>query len=146
MNEKIVRFLLQQTCATICCIEEYGAPYCFNCYYAFDSGDGLLYFKSSDDAYHSALLKSNPVIAGTVLPDKVNKILPRGIQLQGEVLDPAHPLAGNASTIYHKKNPMALAIKGKVFTIRLNAIKMVDSQWGFGKKVTWERSEKEMKN
>jgi len=140
MNEIIIRFLLQQTCATICCTGEHGAPYCFSCYYVFNSGDGLLYFKSSDDAHHSAFLISNPVIAGTILPDKLNKFLPKGIQLQGEVLEPLHPLAKDASLIYHKKNPMALAIKGKVVTIRLNAIKMTDSQLGFGKKIIWKRS------
>lgn len=145
-NDIITRFLQQQTCATICCIEECGAPYCFSCYYAFNSGDGLLYFKSSDDAYHTTLLTRIPHIAGTVLPDKLNKLLPKGIQFQGEVLDPDHPLAKNATTIYHKKNPVALAIKGKVYTILLNAVKMTGSGVGFGKKIIWKRIDPKMQD
>ena len=43
--------------------------------------------------------------------------------------------------IYHKKNPLALVVKGTVFTIRLNIIKMTDSQFGFGKKNIWKRDE-----
>lgn len=28
MNEKIIRFLQHQTCATICLLDEMGSPYC----------------------------------------------------------------------------------------------------------------------
>lgn len=146
MNDIIIRFLRIQTCASICCTDECGIPYCFTCHYAFNSTDGLLYFKSSNDAYHSALLISNPVIAGTILPDKLNRILPKGIQLRGETLSPAHPLSKDASAIYHKKHRLALAIKGSIYTVRLDAIKMTDSQLGFGKKIIWKRNETEMKN
>ena len=144
MNETISRFLQQQTCATICCIDEQGSPYCFSCYYVFNPEKGLLYFKSSDDAHHSALLLNNPAVGGSILPDKLIRLISRGIQLEGEVLEQFHPLTKDASVVYHKKIPMALAIKGKVFTIRLNAIKMTDSQLGFGKKITWKRNEMEI--
>jgi uncharacterized protein YhbP (UPF0306 family) len=91
-------------------------------------------------------LTGNPHIAGTILPDKLNKLLPKGIQFQGEVLDPDHPLAKNATTIYHKKNPVALAIKGKVYTILLNAVKMTGSGVGFGKKIIWKRIDPKMQD
>ncbi len=144
MDGVLKKFIQQQACATICCTDEEGSPYCFSCFYAFNPGGGLLYFKSSDDTYHSVLVKRNPVIAGTILPDKLNKLIIRGIQLEGEVLEPFHPLAKDAFAIYHKNIPMALAIKGKVFTIRLDVVKMTDSQLGFGKKITWKRGETEM--
>ena len=102
-----------------------------------------MYFKSSDGAHHSALLAGNPFVAGTILPDKLNKLIVRGIQFQGEVLEPFHPLAKDASESYHKKHLMALAIKGNVITIRLNAVKMTDSRMGFGKKIAWKRNEQE---
>jgi uncharacterized protein len=146
INDSIIRFLQQQTCATICCTDENGSPYCFSCYYVFSKENDVLYFKSSAEAHHSALLVNNLVVSGTVLPDKLNKLITRGIQLQGEVLDQFHLLAKEASAIYHKKNPLALAIKGKVFTIRLNAIKMTDSRLGFGKKIIWKRNKTEVIN
>lgn len=139
MNENISLFLEQQTCATICCTDETGMPYCFSCYYVFNQASGVLYFKSSAEAFHSALLKNKPGIAGTVLPDKLNKLVIRGIQLQGEVLQQSHPMAKDAYLRYHKKHPMALAIKGEVSSIRIDSIKMTDSKLGFGKKLNWKR-------
>ena len=142
INDSIICFLERQTCATICCTDEVGMPYCFNCYYVFNQESGVLYFKSSSEALHSALLKNKPPIAGTVLPDKLNKLITRGVQLRGEVLQHLYPMAKDAYLKYHKKYPMALAIKGEVFTIQLNDIKMTDSKLGFGEKISWKRVEK----
>jgi len=143
LNEHIIRFFQQQTCATICCTDTEGSPYCFNCFYAFNQDDKLLYFKSSPDAYHSMLLRENPAIAGTVLPDKLNKMKTRGIQLHGTMLHHLHPLALSAPVYYHKKHPIALALKGEVLTIFLDSIKMRDSNLGFGNSMIWKRSEHE---
>lgn len=144
INEKIISFLEQQTCATVCCIDEQGKPYCFSCYYVFNKKNGVLYFKSSAEAFHSTLLAKNPIIAGTIMPDKISKLITRGIQLQGEMLPQQHPLTKDAYTQYHKKFALALAIKGEVFTIQVNEIKMTDSKLGFRKKNYWQRHEKEI--
>ncbi|WP_212003011.1 pyridoxamine 5'-phosphate oxidase family protein [Chitinophaga sp. HK235] len=141
MNKTITGFLEQQTCATICCINEDDVPYCFNCYYVFEPACGLIYFKSSEKAYHAALLENNPAVAGTILPDKLNKLATKGIQWQGYIQEAPHPLTLDAAEAYHHKIPMARAIKGKVYTIRLNALKMTDSQLGFGRKHIWRREE-----
>jgi uncharacterized protein YhbP (UPF0306 family) len=141
MNEHIFNFIQKQTCATICCVDEQGQPYCFNCFFAFSSDLGLLYFKSTADSYHSALMKKNPLIAGTILPDKLKTLLVQGIQFEGEVLNEHRPLMGHASAHYHKKHPMALAMSGDIWTIRVNHIKMTDSTKGFGKKIVWNRDE-----
>lgn len=140
MNETIINFLQEQTCATLCCTDADGKPYCFSCYYVFDKEIELLYFKSSADAHHSVLLNKKPELAGTVLPDKLNKLMIRGIQLQGEVLPFHHALAKDATARYHKKYPMALAIKGDVRAVLLNTIKITDSKLGFAKKNNWKRT------
>ena len=141
MNEIIVRFLQQQTCATICCVDGREKPYCFSCFYAFNLEAGLLYFKSSIDSHHSALLKKNPLVAGTVLPDKLNALLVKGIQFEGIVLDELHLLTKQSSGNYHKKHLLALAIPGETWAIQINSIKMTDSAMGFGKKITWNKEE-----
>ena len=46
----------------------------------------------------------------------------------------------DAYILYHRKHPIALAIKGEVFTIRLDSIKMTDSTKVFGKKIFWNRT------
>ena len=141
MNETIIRFLQKQTCATICCVDEQGKPYCFNCFYAFNSEEGLLYFKSSAESYHAALMRIHPFVAGTILPDKLNRILVKGVQFEGIALDAHHPMTRQASGHYHKKYPIALAIAGEIWSIQINQVKMTDSAKGFGKKIAWKRSE-----
>lgn len=141
MNTTITGFLEQQTCTTICCVDDNNAPYCFNCFYAFELTEGLIYFKSSEKAFHTSLIESNPVVAGTILPDKLNKLATKGVQWQGQVLDASHPLAFDATDFYYSRIPMARAIKGKVYTIRLRTIKMTDSHLGFGRKLIWTREE-----
>jgi uncharacterized protein YhbP (UPF0306 family) len=141
MNTAIREFLTNQKCASICCIDGEGAPYCFSCFYAFNSEDGVLYFKSSADTYHCKLINTNPRISGTVLPDKLPVLALKGVQFQGEVLTADHPLSKSAAKKYYRINPLAIAIPGEVWTVMINHIKMTDSSQGFGKKIAWTRNE-----
>ena len=140
MNKTIDQFLNVQTCASLCCIDEHGGPYCFSCFFAFNSGDKLLYFKSSPESRHALLIAKNHAIAGTVLPDKLNKLVIKGIQFKGNVLDADQPLTKEAHLFYYKKFPMALAMTGKLYTIEITSIKMTDSSRMFGEKLSWEKS------
>src|SRR6266498_4474237 len=139
MNEIITQFIRKQTCANVCGVDEQGKPYCFTCFYAFNSKKGLLYFKSSAGSNHSAFLKINPFVAGTILPDKLNTLLVKGIQFDGIVLEAGHATAVQASAFYYKQFPMALAVPGEIRVIQINHIKMTDSKMGFGKKIIWVR-------
>ncbi len=139
MKINILKFMENQTCATICCTDEKANPYCFSCYYVFDSENGLMYFKSSAETEHAQLLQKNRMISGTVLPDRLNKLIVKGVQLQGVVLSADGIMTTGASMFYHKKMPFAVAMKGIVFTIRIDRIKMTDSSRVFGTKLYWER-------
>jgi hypothetical protein len=57
------------------------------------------------------------------------------------LLEADHPLTKHAAAQYYKKNPLALAMPGEIWTIRINHIKMTDSTKGFGKKIGWSRTE-----
>ncbi len=139
MNEIISQFIQEQNCASICCVGETGMPYCFSCFYAFNGESGILYFKSSANSRHAVLMKKNPFVAGTILPDKLNKISIKGIQFEAVVLDNEQPLVKRSLGSYLKKHPMALAIPGEIWALQINNIKMTDSTLGFGKKNNWER-------
>ena len=141
MNDKITGFLAQQLCATVCSINEDKQPYCFSCFYAFNKEEGLLYYKSSANTQHSANIMMNPVVAGSILPDKLSRFLVQGIQFEGIVLARDHPSASSATFNYYKKHPGAVAVHGEVWTIRLDSIKFTDSSLGFGKKILWSRAE-----
>lgn len=141
MDKTIIEFLLNQNSATVCCIDNAGKPYCFSCFYAFDNLKGIFYFKSSANSLHSVLMKKNPFIAGTVLPDRLNKLSVKGIQFQAEVLDSTAPGVQEGMQNYFKKHPVALLIPGELWALQINHIKMTDSTLGFGKKISWNRPE-----
>lgn len=75
MNPTISQFLLSQSCANIACLDLAGKPYSFSCYYVFHPELHQLYFKSSADAAHAGFLASSSSVSGTVLPDKLNKLM-----------------------------------------------------------------------
>jgi uncharacterized protein YhbP (UPF0306 family) len=141
MNQDIKEFIIKQKCANIACVNTEGVPYCFSCFYAFNSEEGCLYFKSSVDTYHIKLITEHPLIAGTILPDKLPVISMKGVQFQGEVLRPDHPLSKSSAKKYYSINPLAIAVPGEIWTVLIHHIKMTDSSKGFGKKTEWTRTE-----
>lgn len=144
MNENIIKFISQQTCATVCCVDETSKPYSFSCFYAFNAKEGLLYYKSSLETKHSQIIVEHPFVAGTILPDKLNKLHIKGLQFEGEVLPVTHPEAKEAGAFYYKAHPLAVAIGGEIWTIKISSIKYTDSSLGFGKKIGWKREVKEL--
>lgn len=141
IDKTIIQFLLNQNCATLCCIDAACKPYCFICFYALDSNKGILYFKSSANSQHAVIMKENPVIAGTVLPDKLNKLSVKGIQFEAEVLDCVASGVSDGMKDYFKKHPLALLMPGELWALQINHIKMTDNTLGFGKKIIWTRPE-----
>ena len=141
MNDNIISFLKKQTAASICCVNELNEPYSFSCFFAFNSTEKLLYFKSPATAYHSKILVQNPKVSGTIMPDKLNKLAIKGIQFTGVVLPEEDPVCRDASKIYHSKFPLALAIQGVVRAIQLMQVGMIDHFPGRFKKYSWERPE-----
>ncbi len=139
MNHSISNYLLKQTCASIACIDNEGFPYSFCCFYVFNPDNGCLYFKSSTVSMHASFIEAKPQVSGTVLPDKLNKLSIIGVQFEGICLSEEDQNAHGASQFYHKKNPMALAMPGKVWVIQMNHIKLTDSSLVFGKKMHWNR-------
>jgi uncharacterized protein YhbP (UPF0306 family) len=143
MNKSIAQFIEKQKSCTICCVDEFGKPYCFSCFYEFNARQGFLYFKSSSKSKHCGILLNSPFVAGTILPDKLNVLVIKGIQFEGMVLPANHFLVEQASSFYYKKNPAALAVPGDIWIVEIDSIKMTDNTFGFGKKILWNRKETE---
>lgn len=139
MDQRIKKFISAQTCATICYVNAEGNPSCFNCYFAFNSEEGLIYYKSSPNSQHSVNILSSPNIAGTILPDKLNTLQIKGVQLEGVSLPQDAQRIKTASTYYYKRHPIAISIPGEICTIQINRIKFTDNSFGFGKKFLWSR-------
>jgi uncharacterized protein YhbP (UPF0306 family) len=143
MSRKIIDFFKKQTAASISCIDETLQPYSFSCFYAFDSENTLLYFKSSESSYHSRVIMQNPAVSGTVMPDRLNKLAVKGIQFKGEVLAMNDPLCKKSFQNYYNRFPLAVAIPGVIWTIRLDQLKMTNNIMGIFEKLSWQREQKE---
>jgi uncharacterized protein YhbP (UPF0306 family) len=89
------------------------------------------------------LLEKNPLVAGTIQPDKLNPLAIKGIQYQGRVLDADDVKSGIAKAFYHYRFPFATVMPGDVRIIELTEIKMTDNSAGFGKKILWKRENEE---
>ncbi|TZF81172.1 hypothetical protein FW774_19165 [Pedobacter sp. BS3] len=138
MQPTITKFFGSNKIATLCCVADNAVPHCFNCFYAFDEQHHLLFFKSSDDSYHSKILADNHKVAGTILPAKISLPLIKGLQFSGTILcsslPPVHP-----DSFYHKIYPLAVARAGKVWCVQLDSVKMTDNTPVFGGKTYWQR-------
>jgi len=141
MNERIVEFMSHQRVANICCVDAEKRPYCFSCFYVFDAERGLIYFKSGPDTRHSQILQQNPIVAGTIQPDKLNPLAIKGIQFTGQIIHSKNELGLQAEAIYHKRYPFALAMKGAIWIVQPQTIKMTDNTLSFGKKLSWQLHE-----
>ena len=139
MHPHILNFINKQTCATISCVEKNLKPYCFTVFYSWDAERKNLIYKSSPQSHHSNIMVQNGVLAGTILPDRLNKLVVQGIQFEGILLDNKMPETKNAFAIYHKRHPIAIVKPGELWVIQVNHIKMTDSTKGFGTKLHWSR-------
>ena len=141
MKKQIDAFIEKQACTSICYVDEKIQPDCFTCFYSYDADETLLHYKSRGDTHHSTLLLKKPMVAGTILPDKLNFLKIKGVQFKGVVLSNEHPLTKNASDHYYRKHPIALTMAGEIRTILIHSIKFTDNTLGFGTKLNWKRVE-----
>ncbi|HSK13146.1 MAG TPA: pyridoxamine 5'-phosphate oxidase family protein [Phnomibacter sp.] len=139
IEQHISHFITRQTVASVACSDNDGHLICFNCYYAYDEEQQLLVFKTSDNSLHMQYLRERPQLAGTILPDKLNKLKVRGLQFTGQLLYNGESLAKNVSKLYYRRFPFAMAMEGNVYAIRLDRLKMTDNTLGFGTKLVWDR-------
>lgn len=139
MDEKIIAFLEATTCASISCLDENGAIYSFNSFISFDKNSQSCYFKSSSNSTtHGKLLKENPQVSGTILPDTLEVNAIKGIQFKGAVKMNSIFDVSQAMH-YHTKYPMAMAVPGDMWTLQFHWIKYTDNTLGFGTKIEWEK-------
>lgn len=139
MAPEISDFLKNNKVATICCVNDNIAPYCFNCFYTFLENSRLLLFKSSENSYHSRLLLKNFKVAGTILPGKLDFFALKGMQFSGNILDDLVAEQIRPDVSYHNAYPFAVAISGHVWCIQLESVKMTDNTRILKNKIEWVR-------
>lgn len=106
-----------------------------NLFYVFDKEKVSFVVASSEDTQHVQNIQKNPSVAGTVVLETtiVGKI--EGVQFRGEFLSLEDE---ELKKLYFKKFPYAIAMKPKLWQIKINYFKLTDNTLGFGKKLIWE--------
>ena len=138
MDAGIEKFLSEQTVLSLAtCVND--RPYCASCYYAFVPQRNLLVFKSEVDTQHIEDALANNRVAGTILPDKIDKTKIRGIQFSGIFRKPEGSELEIAQKTYLKRYPVATLFRGNIWVIELTRIKFTDNALLKGRKILWER-------
>lgn len=130
----ISAFILNNKCLSLCTSSEEGL-WCASCYFAYDEKNVALIFKSSDETRHVKDGLSNPEVAGTILPDKLENVSIKGLQFTGTFMAAEDD---DTSSVYYSRFPFARAISGKFWIIKLKSMKYTDNTLGFGTKLHWQ--------
>jgi uncharacterized protein len=138
LDKKIMEFLKENSVVSIATSIK-NQPYSASCYFAFVEGENYIAFKSDSDSRHIEEAMKNAKIAGTILPDKIVKAKPKGIQFTGTFMKAEGAIGKMAKEAYLRKYPVASIFRGDIWMIEVDHIKFTDNTLVFGKKILWER-------
>jgi len=112
-------------------------PQSASLFYAYDPTHIAFIVASDTKTEHIQNVLLNNAVSGTVAleTEEVGKI--QGLQFKAVML----PADKEASKLYYKAFPYALAMQPKLWTITLEQMKFTDNRLGFGKKLYWDRAD-----
>ena len=139
IDKRITRFIRNHHVLTIATSVN-NEPWCANCFYAYMEKENAFVFTTDPDTRHGHEFIRNNLVAGSVVLE--TKIIGRirGIQFQGIVSEPEGSMTGIARRAYLKRFPYAALMDTHLWIVKLTFIKMTDNRFGFGKKITWQRT------
>lgn len=118
----------------------HGKPHCTPCFYAFDKEGKRLIFKSDTGTRHVTELLLHSQVAGSILPKNIAIGKVKGIQFSGRALSLKETEAHDQlRKLYYRQFPFALPMKGQLWIVEIETIKMTDNTLGFGTKLHWKR-------
>ena len=103
-------------------------------FYAYNEEQKVFIVASAQETTHIQHIQKNSKIAGNILleTNTIGEI--RGVQFRGEFIELDEQ---DLKLEYFKKFPYALALKPKLWQIKVDYFKMTDNRLGFGKKIIW---------
>jgi uncharacterized protein len=137
MSHSIFSFLKEEKLLTIC-TSAGNIPHAAICYYVFDEQNMSLIFSSENKTTHIRNALINPNVSGTILSQKTRTGFAKGLQFSGTLAHHLESNNTNARSLYYKKFPIALTMKGDIWVIRLSKIKMTDNRAGYTRKLQWQ--------
>ena len=137
ISKEILEFIVNNKFGSVCCTSG-NKPHCFSCFYAVLEEDGCLVFKSSENSTHIQIIAGNNQVAGTIISSEISMSKIEGIQFEGTIIN-KDTTTLQAAKAYYLRYPFAVAVPGRLWVLRLNAIKYTNTTNGIKHKKTWER-------
>lgn len=138
----LIRYLKKQHVLSLCCSAD-DELWCANCFYVFDEARMAFWIMTEPDTRHGLLLTKNARVAGTVNGQPKTVLLIKGVQYRGRIALLSEEAEAQARQTYQKRFPVSRNVSAPLWEIRLDEAKMTDNALGFGKKISWQRSDVE---
>lgn len=137
LDKRIERFIGRHHVLTLASVDEAGAPYCCNIFYAYRSDERAFVFTSDPATRHASMIARNALTAASVVLETrvVGKV--QGLQITGRTL----PAADGDKAVYLKRFPYAALADLNLWRMEADMMKFTDNTLGFGKKLIWQRQE-----
>ncbi|HCF64276.1 MAG TPA: hypothetical protein DEU93_09065 [Chitinophagaceae bacterium] len=134
MNTLIRNYFKKHTVASICGVDSSGAPFIFSCFYVLQNNQ--LLFKSNPNSNHIQCLYQQAKVGGTVIAQNGKALHFSGAQFEGEFTGAAEE-HGIQTSPYYMRHPVARAIPGVVYAIRVTGVKLSENTLGMIRKHVW---------
>ncbi|MBR4994702.1 MAG: pyridoxamine 5'-phosphate oxidase family protein [Alistipes sp.] len=137
VDKKIDNFISEHHVLTLAVATPDGAPYCCNCFYAYDSKTAAFIFTSGMETHHAQLMTANNRVAASIVLETrtVGKV--QGLQITGHIRE---AIEGD-KLAYIKQYPYAAVADLTLWRLEADFMKLTDNTLGFGKKLIWQKQE-----
>ena len=137
IDKKIERFISRHHVLTLATTTNDGAPYCCNCFYAYDADTAAFIFPTDSTTRHGQMMSENNRVAASIVLETrtVGKV--QGLQITGMV----KPAVDGDKMTYIKSFPYAAVADLHLWRLEADFLKLTDNTLGFGKKLIWQREE-----
>ena len=137
IDKKIEKFISRHHVLTLATATNDGAPYCCNCFYAYDADTAAFIFTTDSTTRHGQMMSENNRVAASIVLETrtVGKV--QGLQITGMV----KPAVDGDKMTYIKSFPYAAVADLHLWRLEADFLKLTDNTLGFGKKLIWQREE-----
>ncbi len=137
IDKKIEQFISRHHVLTLATATADGAPYCCNCFYAYDPQTAAFIFTTDPKTHHGQMMEINNRVAASIVLETrtVGKV--QGLQITGNV---KQAIDGD-KLLYLKDFPYAIVADLHLWRLEAEFLKLTDNRLGFGKKLIWQRQE-----
>ncbi len=140
MNESINRYLREQYTLTLCTFD-HNDPWAAPCFYAFEEHEPALLILTDDSTtQHGRQMQAHSQVAGSIFVPTQDISQLQGIQFLAQAIKLDGEEAIYARSIYNLRFPFAARLISPIWKLRLEQIKYVDHNLGFGHKESWLRA------